>query len=32
MYKKVLWATDGSDSADRALTHAKTLAATEADR
>ncbi len=27
MYKKVLWATDGSDSADRALTHAKTLAA-----
>jgi nucleotide-binding universal stress UspA family protein len=27
MYKKVLWATDGSDAADRALAHAKALAA-----
>jgi nucleotide-binding universal stress UspA family protein len=27
MYKKVLWATDGSDSADRAMLHAKQLAA-----
>jgi nucleotide-binding universal stress UspA family protein len=27
MYKKVMWATDGSDSADRALAHAKALAA-----
>jgi len=27
MYKNVLWATDGSDAADRALTHAKALAA-----
>ena len=27
MYKKVLWATDGSEAADRALSHAKALAA-----
>jgi len=27
MYKKVMWATDGSEAADRALTHAKALAA-----
>ncbi len=27
MYKKVMWATDGSDTADRALAHAKVLAA-----
>jgi len=27
MYKKVMWATDGSDNADRALAHAKALAA-----
>jgi len=27
MYKKVLWATDGSESADRAMAHAKALAA-----
>jgi len=27
MYKNVLWATDGSDSADRAMTHARSLAA-----
>ncbi|HTP21306.1 MAG TPA: universal stress protein [Solirubrobacteraceae bacterium] len=27
MYKKVMWATDGSEIADRALPHAKTLAA-----
>ena len=27
MYKNVIWATDGSDSADRALAHAKALAA-----
>jgi nucleotide-binding universal stress UspA family protein len=27
MYKKVMWATDGSESADRALQHAKALAA-----
>jgi len=27
MYKKVTWATDGSEAADRALAHAKTLAA-----
>jgi nucleotide-binding universal stress UspA family protein len=27
MYKKVLWATDGSEAADRALEHAKALAA-----
>ncbi|HUA47552.1 MAG TPA: universal stress protein [Solirubrobacteraceae bacterium] len=26
MYKKVTWATDGSDAADRALAHAKALA------
>lgn len=26
MYKKVMWATDGSESADRALAHAKALA------
>jgi nucleotide-binding universal stress UspA family protein len=26
MYKKVMWATDGSDAADRALPHAKALA------
>jgi nucleotide-binding universal stress UspA family protein len=26
MYKKVMWATDGSDNADRALAHAKALA------
>jgi nucleotide-binding universal stress UspA family protein len=26
MYKKVIWATDGSESADRALSHAKALA------
>ncbi len=26
MYKKVMWATDGSDAADRAMVHAKTLA------
>lgn len=26
MYNKVIWATDGSEGADRALTHAKTLA------
>lgn len=25
MYKKVIWATDGSEAADRALTHAKAL-------
>jgi nucleotide-binding universal stress UspA family protein len=27
MYKNVMWATDGSDAADRALIHAKALAA-----
>ena len=27
MYKKVMWATDGSENADRALAHAKVLAA-----
>jgi len=27
MYKKVMWATDGSEAADRALAHAKALAA-----
>jgi nucleotide-binding universal stress UspA family protein len=27
MYKKVIWATDGSEVADRALVHAKALAA-----
>lgn len=27
MYKKVIWATDGSDAADRALSHAKAVAA-----
>ena len=27
MYKKVMWATDGSESADRAMAHAKALAA-----
>lgn len=27
MYKKVMWATDGSQAADRALAHAKALAA-----
>jgi len=27
MYKKVIWATDGSEAADRALPHAKALAA-----
>lgn len=27
MYKNVLWATDGSEAADRALIHAKALAA-----
>ena len=27
MYKKVMWATNGSESADRALSHAKALAA-----
>jgi nucleotide-binding universal stress UspA family protein len=27
MYKKVVWATDGSEAADRALPHAKALAA-----
>jgi nucleotide-binding universal stress UspA family protein len=27
MYKKVMWATDGSETADRALSHAKALAA-----
>ena len=27
MYKKVMWATDGSEAADRALVHAKALAA-----
>lgn len=27
MYKNVMWATDGSESADRALAHAKALAA-----
>ena len=27
MYKKVMWATDGSEAADRALIHAKALAA-----
>jgi nucleotide-binding universal stress UspA family protein len=26
VYKKVMWATDGSESADRALAHAKALA------
>jgi nucleotide-binding universal stress UspA family protein len=27
MYNKVMWATDGSEAADRALVHAKPLAA-----
>lgn len=27
MYKKVMWATDGSEAADRALAHVKALAA-----
>ena len=27
MYKKVMWATDGSEAADRALAHAQALAA-----
>ncbi|MBV8220869.1 MAG: universal stress protein [Solirubrobacterales bacterium] len=27
MYKRVMWATDGSEAADRALAHAKELAA-----
>jgi nucleotide-binding universal stress UspA family protein len=27
MYKKVIWATDGSEAADRALPHAKAIAA-----
>jgi nucleotide-binding universal stress UspA family protein len=27
MYKKVIWATDGSETADRALPHAKAIAA-----
>ena len=27
MYHKVMWATDGSEAADRALVHAKSLAA-----
>jgi nucleotide-binding universal stress UspA family protein len=27
MYKNVIWATDGSEAADRALTHAKALVA-----
>jgi nucleotide-binding universal stress UspA family protein len=27
VFKKVIWATDGSQAADRALSHAKTLAA-----
>ena len=27
MYKKVIWATDGSEAADRALSHARTIAA-----
>ena len=27
MYKKVIWATDGSEAADQALAHAKTIAA-----
>jgi nucleotide-binding universal stress UspA family protein len=26
MYKNVIWATDGSEAADRALAHAKALA------
>jgi nucleotide-binding universal stress UspA family protein len=26
MFKRVIWATDGSDTADRALSHARTLA------
>jgi nucleotide-binding universal stress UspA family protein len=29
MYKKVMWATDGSEAADRALSHAKSLAAAD---
>ena len=27
MFKKIIWATDGSDAADRALPYAKALAA-----
>jgi nucleotide-binding universal stress UspA family protein len=27
LFKKIIWATDGSEAADRALPHAKTLAA-----
>ncbi|HET6870422.1 MAG TPA: universal stress protein [Solirubrobacteraceae bacterium] len=30
MYNKVMWATDGSEAADRALVHAKSLAAASA--
>jgi nucleotide-binding universal stress UspA family protein len=30
MYRKVMWATDGSDAADRALVHAKALANADA--